>query len=76
MQQRIIPVRLGNSINEALISVQDDGSDIVLLLEEGVYREKVVINHRNVTLTGAGRTKTRISYDDAASTVCDGMPLG
>ena len=76
MQQRIIPVRLGSSINEALSSVQDDGSDIVLLLEEGIYREKVVINHRHVTLIGAGRTKTRISYDDAASTVCDGMPLG
>ena len=76
MNQHIVTVPLGSSIKEALAGVVDETAAITLVLEEGVYREKVVIDRRNVTLVGAGKTKTRITYDDAASTVRDDIVLG
>ncbi len=76
MNENKIVVSLGQSINEALQSLPDDSNPVIVQLEKGTYIEKVFINRPNVTLLGAGRDETRISYDDASRTIKDGKELG
>ncbi len=54
-----------------------DGSDAVIRLAEGIYREKIVIDRPRTALEGQGADRTRIVWDDAAKTILgDGLKRG
>lgn len=74
MQTQTRVVKVGESINEALIQAAQ--GPLVIQLEEGVYTEKVYINRPEVTLLGRGREQTMLSYGDAAFMERDGKMMG
>ncbi|MGE4583018.1 MAG: pectinesterase family protein [Sphaerochaeta sp.] len=76
MQEHIISVGPGSSINEALQSIGMSSESVIIQLEAGVYTEKVFVDRPNVTIRGRGRENTRISFNDAAMTERDGRSLG
>lgn len=58
-----------STVQEALAAAPVDGAErTVILVKDGVYREKVVCpaNRTNITLKGVGRDRVVITYDDYA----------
>ena len=51
------------SIGAALVAAASSDTPYLIFVRSGHYREKLVITRANVTLRGAGRDKTVISYD-------------
>ncbi len=68
MQSHHITLTPKDSINDTLQQFSKDEKPLVITLEKGTYKEKVVIDRANVTLDGSGRDETRISFSDAAQT--------
>ncbi|MGH0054502.1 MAG: pectinesterase family protein [Sphaerochaetaceae bacterium] len=76
MEAHQITLVPGNSISEALALFPQDDRPVILFLEKGIYREKIVINRPNITICGAGRAQTFITFGDAARTTYQGAMLG
>ncbi len=74
-------IRVGKSgdyitIGEAL-QAGDYDDEIIIEIEAGIYREKIHIDKKNVTLLGAGKDRTVIEYGDGAyDTMPDGSKRG
>lgn len=50
---------------------------VILLLRNGEYREKIIVNKDNVRIIGESRDGTVITWDDATGTIGkDGEPMG
>jgi pectinesterase len=65
-------------IGSALRAAPSTGtSPYRVFVESGVWREKLVVEHPNVHLIGAGRGQTRLQFDAAAGHLApDGSPWG
>ena len=54
------------TISEAVLSVPENSKEpVTIIVRQGIYKEKLVINRPNITLLGEG--KVVITYDDYAS---------
>lgn len=66
------------TISEALDSIDKSNEDpVTIVIEEGIYKEKLTITSPLITLEGISPEKTVISYDDYAKRLDGkGEPLG
>lgn len=80
MKKNIIVDKNGNgdfhSLTDALNSVTE-GEAVEILIKNGVYKEKIIIDKPNITLLGEDRDKTILTYDDGAFKPDEtGNPMG
>ncbi|AEV29650.1 pectin methylesterase [Sphaerochaeta pleomorpha str. Grapes] len=64
------------TIQEGLDAKKGELSPLVFFLQPGVYREKLYIDHPDVTIRGDSEDTTSIVYGDSASSLCGGVPMG
>ena len=56
-----------SSLQEAILSIDDSHQEkIRILIEPGIYEEKVFIRKENIEIVGSGREKTIFRYGDGA----------
>jgi pectin methylesterase-like acyl-CoA thioesterase len=68
--QTVNNVKTFKSVQAAINTVPDNNvSEVVVLIKNGTYKEKITVSKPNVTLKGESRTKTVLTYDDAAGTI-------
>ena len=65
-----VVVRPGESIQQAIEQAPDDGArPFKILLQNGIYRQKVIIDKPNIVLVGEDRDSTRLILAETGQTI-------
>lgn len=62
-------IKAYKTIKEALDALSDNQERKVIYIKNGVYREKLFIEKRNVSFIGENMYEVKITYDDASGTL-------